>query len=329
MFRVEEGYELKNKITPAIKALIDEKDSSDPIYRQFIVNEKELNILEEEIEDPIGDDRFSKVKGIIHRYPDRALLIPKRDCLVGCRFCFRKWKLPEKNTELTEQEIYDAIEYIKQTPEIWEVILTGGEPLATSEKKLELIIGLLNKIDHVKMIRIHSRVPIVAPEKITPKLINILKKDKPVWIVIHCNHAKEITTEVKRGCKTFVEAGIPLLSQTALLEGVNANVEALDELFRKLITISVKPYYLHHCDLVPGTSHFRTSIKQGQNLMKALRGRLSGICQPTYVLDIPNGYGKIPIGPNYVTYDSNEDIIVTDYKENQHDYPPISKDKKA
>ncbi len=254
---MEELYrekELKNKITPAIKRMIpNEYDHKDPICLQFISNPQELNISEEEIEDPIGDDRFSKVKGIIHRYPDRALIIPKNDCLVTCRFCFRKWKLPEVNTELSEDEIRNAIEYIKQNDKIWEVILTGGEPLATSSHKLALIIDLLNKIDHVGVIRIHSRLPIVAPERITQELIEILNKEKPVYIVIHCNHSKEITSEVENGYRMFTDSGIPLLSQTALLKGINNKAEVLEQLFRKLIINKIKPYYLHHADLVPGT----------------------------------------------------------------------------
>lgn len=323
MNKNSQKYELKNKITPTIKKLIENKNiHEDPICLQFIANQQELNVSIEEIDDPIGDDKYSKVKGIIHRYPDRALIIPKNDCLVTCRFCFRKWKLPEVNTELSEDEIKNAIEYIKQDHKIWEVVLTGGEPLATSNHKLALIINLLNKIDHVGVIRIHSRLPIVAPEKITQELIETLNKEKPVYIVIHCNHSKEITLEVENGCKMFTNSGIPLLSQTALLKGINNKTEVLEQLFRKLIINKVKPYYLHHADLVPGTQHFRTSIREGQELMKALRGTLSGICQPTYVLDIPNGYGKVPIGPSYINSDSNNNIIITDYKGGEHEYPP-------
>ncbi|MBN7771985.1 KamA family radical SAM protein [Clostridium aminobutyricum] len=314
---------LKNKFTKKIEEIIDYDRPNDPVSLQFLTDiEKESIILKEEISDPIGDDRCSKIKGIIHRYPDRVLLIPKGDCLVTCRFCFRKWKLPHEKTELTYEELEGALDYIRSDPQIWEVVLSGGEPLATSEEKLEYIFKQLNNIPHIGVIRIHTRLPIVAPELVTEKTIKILKKNKPVFIVIHCNNEKEITDDVKKCCDLFVDSGIPLLSQTALLKGVNSEAEDLEALFRKLITIRVKPYYLHHCDLVEGTGHFRTTIKEGQALMRKLRGNVSGICQPTYVLDIPNGYGKVPIGPDYVSFDANELITVMDYAGTQHQYPP-------
>lgn len=314
---------LKNKFTKNIDKLIDYDNPADPVSLQFLTDiDKESIIMSEEIGDPIGDDRCSKIKGIIHRYPDRALLIPKEDCLVTCRFCFRKWKLPHEKTELTNEELEAALDYIRSDEKIWEVVLSGGEPLATSEEKLEYIIEELNAIEHIGVIRIHTRLPIVDPNLVTEKTIQLLKKGKPVFIVIHCNNEKEITEDVKKCCALLVDSGIPLLSQTALLKGVNSTAEDLEKLFRKLINIRVKPYYLHHCDLVEGTGHFRTTIKEGQALMQQIRGRVSGICQPTYVLDIPNGYGKVPIGPNYVKFGAEDQMIVTDYEGVQHQYPP-------
>lgn len=313
---------LFSKMTPYIKERIAKGKENNPLAIQYCMNDMEYNIKSYEDPDPIGDDLYRKVKGVIHRYPDRALFMPKNDCLVQCRFCFRKWKLPENVTELSYDEIDAALEYFRDKKELWEIILTGGEPLATDLNKLKYIFFELNKIDHIKIVRIHSRAVLVNPDMFNSELIDTLKIcNKPLYLVIHCNHPDEIDSLVSSKLNLLADSGIVLLDQTALLSGVNDSTEILESLFRKLVENRVKPYYLHHCDLVPGTSHFRTSIKDGQDILKGIRGRVSGVCWPTYVLDIPGGYGKVPLGPIY--YEKNEcgNTIIMDYKGNLHDYP--------
>lgn len=291
--------------------------------RQFKIDSREYELYDDELYDPIGDENYRKTTGLIHRYPDRVLLMPRDDCAVQCRFCFRKWKLPEGKKELDYNELDSAISYIKEDPEIWEVILTGGEPLLTNTDKLLYISKRLAAIDHVKILRIHTRLPIVDPGAIDPSLVNFFGSFDPMYIVLHCNHPDELTAEACNAIHKISDAGAVLLSQSALLKGVNADAETLESLFRKLVENKVKPYYLHHCDLVPGTRFYRTSIREGQNLLKRLRGYVSGVCWPTYVLDIPEGYGKVPIAPEYYRKDANGNTIVTDYKGVEHNYPDI------
>ncbi|MGY0395406.1 KamA family radical SAM protein [Fusobacterium sp. SYSU M8D902] len=309
---------LYSKVTPFIKRNMV---LSDAIKKQFCLDEKEYIISGEEEQDPIGDERYTKCNGVIHRYNDRALFIPRKDCLVQCRFCFRKWKLPEKEAELTFEEIDVAINYFREHKELWEVILTGGEPLLTSKTKLKYILEKIHEIPHIKVIRIHTRAIIVQPDFIDEEMIKIISKYKPIYLVIHCNHYDEITEEVSLKLNELSDNGIVLLSQSALLKGINDDSKTLEKLFKKLIENRVKPYYLHHCDLVPGTYHFRTSIKEGQEILKKIRGHVSGICWPTYVLDIPKGFGKVPLGPIYYKKDEKGNTIITDYKGNDHKYP--------
>lgn len=310
-----------SKTTPFIESLIDSKKYDDPIVKQYCIDNREYDIRPEEDLDPIGDDIYTKCKGVIHRYQDRALFIPRNDCLVQCRFCFRKWKLPETETELSISEIDNAIKYFQKHEEIWEIILTGGEPLLTNKDKLKYIFDKISNVKHIKIIRIHSRAIMVQPNIINDEIINILSSYKPLYLVIHCNHPDEITSEISAKLNQLSDKGIVLLSQSALLKGINDNSIVLESLFKKLIENRVKPYYLHHCDLVPGTYHFRTSIQEGQELLKGIRGRVSGICWPTYVLDIPKGFGKVPLGPIYYAKDDNNETLITDYKGNVHNYP--------
>lgn len=312
---------LFSKVTPYLKDRLANRKDDDPFMRQYCISELEYDIKPFEDEDPIGDDVYSKCKGVVHRYPDRALFMPRNDCFVQCRFCFRKWKLPEGVTELSYEEIDTALDYFRNTTELWEVILTGGEPLSTNREKLKYILCELNKIEHIKIVRIHSRAVMVNPAMFDDDLIDILRICKPLYLVIHCNHPDEIDELVASKLSLLSDNGIVLLDQTALLKGINDSSEVLEQLFRRLAENRVKPYYLHHCDLVPGTSHFRTSIKEGQELLKGIRGRVSGICWPTYVLDIPKGFGKVPLGPIYYYKDECGNTIIEDYKGNMHSYP--------
>jgi lysine 2,3-aminomutase len=290
-------------ITPTIAALIDRNDPNDPIARQFIPDPAELAIAPQERADPIGDNAHSPVEGIVHRYPDRVLLKLVHICPVYCRFCFRREMVgPNGRPGLTAKQRDAAYAYIRAHPQIWEVILTGGDPLVLPASRLAKAVETLAAIAHVKIIRVHTRVPVVAPERITADMIEAFKAPgKATYVVLHANHPRELTPAAREACAKIIDAGVPMLSQSVLLRGVNDDAEVLAELMRTFVASRIKPYYLHHADLAPGTSHLRTSIAAGQELMRSLRGRVSGLCQPTYVLDIPGGAGKVPIGPAYIS----------------------------
>lgn len=286
---------------------------------QFVPTEQEAVIRPEELTDPIGDDLFRPTPAITHRYPDRVILHATQTCEVYCRFCFRREAVGDDG-QLTATEFEAAVTYLRNTPQIREVILTGGDPMILSPRRLKDMLDALSAIPHIDVIRFHTRVPVVAPHKITDALLSALDIRPAVFVVIHTNHAAELTPEAEAALRRLVRSGTPLLSQSVLLRGVNDTVEALGDLFRALLRNRVKPYYLHHCDLARGTSHFRTTIAEGQALMRALRGNMSGIALPTYVLDIPGGHGKMPIGPDYVSRASDGIYRVTDYRGVIHDY---------
>ncbi len=315
-------------LPPAMADLIDCAAADDPIARQFVPEMAELARQPEELLDPIGDGAHSPIEGIVHRYPDRVLLKLTHVCAVYCRFCFRREMVgPDKPNALSADALSRAIDYIRARDEIWEVILTGGDPLVLSPRRLRAVMKTLAEIDHVKIMRVHTRVPVADPSRITPELVRALQiKGKPTYIAVHVNHARELGAKTRAACAALADAGFPLLAQTVLLAGVNDNAAALAELMRACVECRIKPYYLHHADLAPGTAHLRTDIASGRRLMRELHGRLSGLCQPTYVLDIPGGYGKSPIGPNYlarVGAGSGEHMVVEDYKGQRHRYPPL------
>jgi lysine 2,3-aminomutase len=311
----------------ALEKLIDREDPHDPISRQFVPDAAELTHHPEELADPIGDEVNSPVEGIVHRYPDRVLFKLTHVCAVYCRFCFRREKVGSANAKsISAAAMARALDYIRSDPQIWEVILTGGDPLVLSSRRLRLIMGYLAAIDHVKVLRIHTRIPVAEPGLVTQDLVEAIRiKDKPTYVAVHVNHARELTQQARAACARLADAGMVLLGQSVLLKGVNDTPEALSDLLRACVETRIKPYYLHHCDLAPGTSHLRTDIATGQVLMRALRGRLSGVCQPTYVLDIPGGHGKSPIGPTYVESTrtlAGEDYVVQDFNGRRHLYPP-------
>ena len=306
-------------VTPA---LTDLSKLHPAIARQFVPSAEEMVMRAGERADPIGDDAHSPVKGIVHRYPDRLLLMPTLSCAVYCRFCFRRETVGESGV-LSPVEMDAALNYIRAATDVWEVILTGGDPLTLSPRRLSEIIAALDAIPHVKTIRIHTRVPVAAPERIDQPLIAALTGgSKPVYVGIHCNHAAEITLEMRAACARLANAGIPLLAQTVLLRGVNDSVAALDALMRALVEARVRPYYLHQLDLAPGTGHFRVPVEEGRRLAAALRGRLSGIALPTYILDIPGGAGKVPIGAAYMSPEGDGTFLVRDPKGEIHPYGP-------
>src|SRR6185437_5106714 len=286
-------------VTSDVAELIDRDVADDPVARQYLPTVAELDTTPEERADPIGDERWSPVKGIVHRYPDRVLLAPLHACAVYCRFCFRRETVGPGKQALTPAELRAALDYIRSHEEIWEVILTGGDPLMLSPRRLAELIAALSNIEHVAVIRIHTRVPMVAPRRVTAGLIDALATDKTLWVAIHANHAKEFGPAQCAALARLTRAGIPLVGQTVLLAGVNDDAASLDRLFRTMVAHRVKPYYLHHPDLARGTSHFRIDIAAGVALTQRLRGRVSGLCQPSYVLDIPGGYGKVPLTPSH------------------------------
>jgi lysine 2,3-aminomutase len=311
-------------ITPAMAGLIDPSEAHDPIARQFVPDAAELESRPEESADPIGDRAHSPVEGIVHRYPDRVLLKLTGVCAVYCRFCFRRAMIGPGAGLLSPKQLDAALTYIAARPAIWEVILSGGDPLVLSPRRLRQVIGRLSEIDHVKIVRVHTRLPVADPVRVTPALARALKaKGKATYVVLHANHARELTPEAREACARLVDAGIPILSQSVLLKGVNDDAATLEVLLRALVECRIKPYYLHHGDLAPGTSHLRSSIERGQELMRQLRGRVSGLCQPAYVLDIPGGHGKSPIGPNYLREQTAPGAYqVEDFNGALHCYPP-------
>lgn len=301
--RVEEADSVARRyavaVTPQIAKLIEPEAVDDPVARQYLPDARELTRTPEERDDPIGDDAHSPLPGLVHRYPDRVLLMPTTACPVYCRFCFRRERVGHGATAMTAEEIDDALAYIADRPAIREAILTGGDPMILSPRRLGDILRRVAAIETVEVLRIHSRVPVADPGRIDGSTVAALRQRIPVYVAIHCNHPREIDREAARAIAALADAGVPLLAQTVLLKGVNDDADTLEALFRALVRHRVRPYYLHHPDLAPGTAHFRLSIEEGQALVRALHGRISGLCQPTYVIDIPGGHGKVPVGPSF------------------------------
>lgn len=288
------------------------------VRAQFLPDVRELQVRPEELVDPIGDEVHAPVPGLTHRYADRAILHATKACEVYCRFCFRRETVGESG-HLGEAEFDRVVDYLGRTPMVREVIFTGGDPLVLSPRRLGAMLDRLEGLGTLEVVRFHTRVPVVAPGKVTEALVRVLDRALPVWMVVHTNHPDEITEAASAALRRLNRAGVPLLSQTVLLKGVNADADTLEALFRKLIRNRVKPYYLHHPDLAKGTGHFRVTLAEGQAIMAALRGRLTGIAQPLYVLDIPGGHGKVPVGPGYLRRDGKA-WIVTDPRGAEHPY---------
>lgn len=308
-------------VTDAVAATMHAADpETDPVARQYLPTAAELVTAPDERHDPIGDDTHSPVEGIVHRYPDRLLLMPVKTCAVYCRYCFRRENVGPGKQMLSPEELNAALDYIRAAPHVWEVILSGGDPLILSPRRLREILEALEEIPHVRVIRIHSRIPVADPSRITPELCGVLSGvKKALYLAVHVNHAQELSAAAEKALGDLHRAGCVLLSQSVLLRRVNDNPQALEDLFRRLVELRVKPYYLHHMDKASGTSHFRVSLKTGRGLLRALRGRLSGLCQPAYMLDIPGGFGKIPVGPEHLKEQGGA-YRVTDPQGQEHRY---------
>jgi lysine 2,3-aminomutase len=292
-------------VTPAMAALIDPDDPDDPIARQFVPNGRELVQLPEERSDPIGDLSHSPVEGIVHRYPDRVLLKAVHVCPVYCRFCFRREHVGPDGGLLAQAELDAAYAWFADHPAIREVILTGGDPLMLSPRRLGAIVAALSAIPHIETVRVHTRVPVADPERVTDALAHALDTDRSMWVVVHANHARELTAAARTALRRIQALGVPVLGQSVLLRGVNDTPAALEALFRAMLAARVKPYYLHQLDPAPGTARFHVPIEEGRRLLASLRGQVTGLAWPTYVLDIPGGFGKVPIGPDYVEPDGS------------------------
>jgi lysine 2,3-aminomutase len=319
--KVAKEYPLR--ITPHYLSLIKEK--GDPIWLQVVPDGEELEETNG-IDDPLHEDIDSPVPGLTHRYPDRVLFLVTSVCPVYCRFCTRK-RLVGRSALVSDKTIEMGIKYIRETPRVRDVLLSGGDPLMLSDEKLEWIISQLRAIPHLEIIRIGTRVPVFLPSRITDNLCNMLKKYHPFYMNIHFNHPDEITPEVKVACERLANAGIPLGAQTVLLKGINDNVETMKKLMQKLLTIRVRPYYLYQADLTKGTAHFRTEPEVGLEIIKALRGHTTGFAVPQYVIDAPGGGGKIPILPNSVVEWGEKEIVLRNFEGNLYRYPRPSADE--
>ncbi|WP_439577552.1 lysine-2,3-aminomutase-like protein [Elioraea sp.] len=307
-------------LTPAVTALIDPADPSDPIAAQYVPHPDERVTAPDEHPDPIADEALSPVTGIVHRYPDRALLKPLLACPVYCRFCFRREQVGPEGGVLSEAELDAALGYIAARPAIREVILTGGDPLMLSVRRLRALLDVLERIPHVDTLRIHTRVPVADPSLITDALAGALITDKALWLLVHVNHARELSPSARAALTRLVARGIPLLSQSVLLAGVNDSEAALEALCRALIAARVKPHYLHMLDFAPGTRRFRVPVARARALHRGLRGRLPGHAIPTLILDIPGGHGKVPAGESHLAR-AGDGWVATDPLGVSHAYP--------
>ena len=308
-------------VTPYYASLIDARDPYDPVRMQAAPSIRETGTYPWEMNDPLDEEKGSPVKNIVYRYPDRALFLVTKCCSMYCRHCTRRRLVGEEDKAITDEEIDAAIEFIRRTDPIRDVLVSGGDPLTLTDKRIEAIVSQLRKIDHVEIIRIGTRVPVTMPMRITPELLDMLKKYQPIWINTHFNHPKELTDESIRACARIVDAGIPLGNQSVLLKGINDNAATIKELVLKLINARIRPYYLYQCDLNIGLEHFRTDVRTGINIIRSLTGSVSGFAIPTFIIDAPGGGGKIPLSPDYIVSIDDEKAIMKNYLGEITQYP--------
>jgi len=309
-------------ITPYYTSLLDEFDSSQPLRRMVVPVTDERHRTAVEADDPLGEEHDSPVPGIVHRYPDRVLFLVTDTCSTYCRYCTRSRMVGSHGRTMSNTDAWEgAIQYIEANPQIRDVLLSGGDPLTLSDERLEWLLGRLRKIAHIEILRIGTKIPVVLPQRITPKLTYMLKRFHPLWISIHVNHPDELTPEMSQACSRLANAGIPLGSQTVLLNKINDDVETMKRLVLGLLKVRVKPYYLYQCDPIPGSSHFRTPVKAGLDIIEGLRGHTTGYAVPTYVIDAPGGGGKIPLLPDYAIGRDGDDLMLRNYEGNIYRYP--------
>lgn len=313
-------------ITPYYASLIDKNDENQPIRRTVVPVIDEHIISSVESQDPLNESSCSPVPGIVHRYPDRVLFLVTNFCSVYCRYCTRSRMVGNHEHYNTHEQWEKAIEYIKSNKNIRDVLLSGGDPLTMETDQLEWLLSRISAIEHVEFIRIGTKVPVVLPQRINADLVNMLKKYHPLWVSIHFTHPDELTEETKKACAMLADAGIPLGSQTVLLKGINDNVETMKQLFQGLLKSRVKPYYLYQCDLVPGSTHFRTAVQTGIDIIDSLRGHTTGYAVPNYVIDAPNGGGKIQLLPQFMVGKSGDNLLLKNFQGDIYTYPDVIKD---
>ncbi len=309
-------------ITPYYASLIDRDNPEAPVRKAIIPATAERIMSYGEAEDPLGEDSDSPVHGLVHRYPDRVLFLVTDFCSSYCRYCTRSRMIGGSQCPVSDKTRWEkAISYISENRSIRDVLLSGGDPLTLSDESLEWLLSRLREIDHVEMIRIGTKVPVVLPQRITPSLMRMLKKYHPLWMSIHFMHPEELTPETVQACERLADAGIPLGSQTVLLAGINDNVETIRSLVHGLVKMRVKPYYLYQCDPIPGSGHVRTSVEKGLEIINGLRGHTTGYAVPTYVIDAPGGGGKIPLLPDYIAGRDGDDLLLRNYRGGIYRYP--------
>ena len=318
---VEGGAMLPVGITPYYMSLISRTDAQQPLRRTVLPTTAEFQRAPGEADDPLGEDGHSPVPGLVHRYPDRVLLLAHDFCSTYCRYCTRSRVVGHGEIVPNEKRLQMSFEYIRRTPQIRDVLISGGDPLTLAEDRLDWILSNLRAIPHVEFIRIGSKVPAVLPQRITPQLVRVLRKYHPLWLSLHFTHPDECTPETYAACTRLADAGIPLGSQTVLLKGVNDNVETMKQLVHKLLLMRVRPYYLYQCDPISGSAHFRTSVSKGLEIIEGLRGHTTGYAVPSYVIDAPGGGGKIPLQPNYVVGRDGDDLLIRNYEGQTYRYP--------
>lgn len=315
------GQKLALSITPYFFNLIDRDDPNCPIRLQMIPREGETKISAGEMLDSLGEDEHSPVPGIVHRYPDRVLFLVTDRCAAYCRYCTRSRLVSNAQDYNFHPEYEQGLRYIESHPEVRDVLLSGGDPLLLSDRKLEHLLARLREIPHVEFIRIGSRIPVFLPQRITPALTDIFKKYGPIWMSIHVNHPREATAELKAACDRLSYAGVPLGNQSVLLAGVNDDVEVMKALVHRLLRMRVRPYYLYQMDLITGGTHFKVDVRRGLEIIRALRGHTTGYAVPQYVIDAPGGGGKVPLNPDYIEKITDEEVVFRNYEGNLHRYP--------
>lgn len=320
------GTKLATAITPHFFNLLHATNPEDPIRRQVIPRIEESLTTPSEMSDPCGEDSHMPVPGLVHRYPDRVLFLVTDRCASYCRYCTRSRVVSGVSDQKLETQWEPAFDYLEKTPTVRDVLLSGGDPLLLSDNRLDKILTRLRQIPHIQFVRIGSRIPLFLPQRITPELCAILEKHHPLFLSIHTNHPRELTTEVRDGLARLSKAGIQLGNQSVLLRGVNDSLPVQAALLHKLLLCRVKPYYLYQCDLIQGSSHLRTSVQTGLDLIENLRGHTSGYALPQYVLDAPGGGGKIPLNPNYVVSRNEREIVLRNYEGKKFVYPEVNQE---
>ena len=311
-------------VTPYFLNLIDPLDPDCPIRKQVIPKESESVFVPEEVWDPVGEEKTMPVQSIVHRYPDRVLFLVTDRCASYCRYCTRSRLVSNAQGYGFHPQIEMGLSYIRDNPSVRDVLLSGGDPLLLSDEKISYIIRSLHEIDHVEFVRIGTRVPIFLPQRITPSLLRVFSQSPSLWMSLHINHPHECTLHLKSVVEKLAKAGIPLGNQSVLLKGVNDDIETMRSLVHRLLMMRVKPYYLYQCDLIKGSSHFRTQVSKGLEIIKGLRGHTSGYAVPQFVIDAPNGGGKIPLSPEYVNFEKNGSITIRNFRGENFSYPVLS-----